>query len=172
LKNDIEETGTGGQVLTTTTEKIYHWAREAAAFPVRLGLSCCAIELAPLPDPRHDAARFGASVFRAQPAASDLLIVAGTLSEKMAPIVRRLWDQMPSPKWAMALGACATCGGPYRTYAVTQGLDRILPVDVYVAGCPPRPEAFLEGLERLKAKIEQARAVSAARPVAGTAAAP
>lgn len=159
------------QILTTTYELVYDWARRASVLPVRFGLSCCAVELLPLGDPRHDTARFGAEVFRQPPAESNLLIVAGTISEKLAPHLRRAWEQMPQPRWAMALGACATCGGPYPTYAVTQGLDRILPVDVFVAGCPPRPEAFLEGLLRLKPRIDQARAAAAATAVAGPGAA-
>lgn len=157
----------GEPFLTTTYEKVHAWARRTAVLPVRFGLSCCAVELLPLADARHDTARFGVEAFRAQPAESDLLIVAGTISEKMAPVLCRFWDQMPEPKWAMALGACATCGGPYKTYAVTQGLDRILPVDVYVAGCPPTAAAFLEGLERLRHKVEQVRGPAAGRPAGG-----
>jgi len=145
------------QVLTTTYDKIFNWARRSAIWPMQFGLACCAIEMMAVLDPRHDMSRFGAEVFRATPRQSDLMIVAGTVTEKMAPIVRRLWDQMPDPKWAIAMGACATCGGPYRTYAVTQGVDRVIPVDVYVPGCPPRPEALLQGIIRLQEKIAAER---------------
>ena len=160
--------GSEGNVLTTTYDKIFNWARRSAIWPMQFGLACCAIEMMAVLDPRHDMSRFGAEVFRATPRQSDLMIVAGTVTEKMAPIVRRLWDQMPEPKWAIAMGACATCGGPYRTYAVTQGVDRVIPVDVYVPGCPPRPEALLWGLLHLQRKIDRMSIAGHPRPKKAT----
>ncbi len=144
-------------VLTTTVERIVAWARKSSVWPVQFGLACCAIEMMCTAASRFDIARFGSELFRASPRQSDLMIVAGRVSQKMAPVLRHIYDQMLEPKWVIAMGDCASTGGLYNNYAVVQGVDKIVPVDVYVAGCPPRPEALLHGLQLLQEKIARTK---------------
>jgi len=141
--------------LVSTVDYVFNWARKSAIWPMTFGLACCAIEMIAASTSRYDIARFGSEVFRPSPRQSDLMIVAGTVSLKMAPVVQRIYDQMPDPKWCIAMGACASVGGPFNTYSVLQGVDRIVPVDVYIVGCPPRPENLFYGLLRLQDKIDQ-----------------
>jgi NADH-quinone oxidoreductase subunit B len=142
-------------VLVTTVDYVFNWARESSLWPLTFGLACCAIEMIAASASRFDIARFGAEVFRPSPRQSDLMIVAGTVTLKMAPVLKRLYDQMPEPKWVIAMGSCASVGGPFNTYAVLQGVDKIVPVDVYVGGCPPRPENLFYGLLKLQEKIDR-----------------
>ena len=145
-------------VLTTTVDKVAQWARRSSIWPVTFGLACCAIEMMSTGASRYDLARFGAEVFRASPRQADLMIVAGRLSRKMAPVLRRIYDQMPEPKWVISMGACASAGGVFDNYAIVQGVDQVVPVDVFVPGCPPRPEALLYGIVQLQRKIDRQRA--------------
>jgi len=145
----------GDTILTTSLDKVVNWARKSSIWPATFGLACCAIEMMATAASRYDIARFGSEVFRASPRQADLLIVAGTVTQKMAPIVKLIYDQMPNPKWVIAMGACAASGGMFKSYAVVQGVDALFPVDVYIPGCPPRPEALLWGIIKLQEKIER-----------------
>jgi NADH-quinone oxidoreductase subunit B len=139
----------GAKVMDLAAKPV-NWARKSALWPMTFGLACCAIEMIATGAGRFDIDRFGAGVFRPSPRQSDLVIIAGTVTLKMGPVVRRVYDQMPEPKWAIAMGACASTGGPFDSYSTMQGVDRVIPVDVYIPGCPPRPEALLYGLMRLR----------------------
>ena len=148
LQQHVEES-----VLSTTMQNVVGWGRANSIFPATFGLACCAIEMMSIVGPRYDIARFGAENLRASPRQADLLILSGRVAVKMAPVIRSLYDQMLEPKWVISMGACASSAGMFNNYAVVQGVDKILPVDVYVPGCPPRPEALIEGIIRLHEKV-------------------
>ncbi|MFO8035577.1 MAG: NADH-quinone oxidoreductase subunit B family protein [Anaerolineales bacterium] len=149
-----EKTGNLGFV-TTTLETVVNWSRTRAMWPLLSGLACCAIEMMSAQASHYDMSRFGMELMRASPRQSDLLIVAGRVSTKMAPVLRRLYDQMPAPKWVISMGDCASNGGVFNNYAIVQGVDQVLPVDVYVAGCPPRPEALIHGILTLYDRVRK-----------------
>ena len=149
LEAHVEE-----RVLTTTLEKALNWARSNAMWPATFGLACCAIEMMSMVSSRYDSARYGAEVFRASPRQADMLILSGRVSIKMAPVIRRIYDQMLEPKWVLAMGACSSSGGMFANYAVVQGADKFLPVDIHIPGCPPRPEALLHGVLKLQRMIQ------------------
>ena len=151
-----EEREEGGAVLTTV-DSFINWARKNSMWPLPMGLSCCAIEFMAAAASRFDMARFGAEVARFSPKQADLMIVAGTMTYKMAEAVRRLYDQMAEPKWVISMGACASCGGVFDNYSIVQGCDQIVPIDVFVPGCPPRPEALIYGIVQLQRKIDRSR---------------
>jgi NADH-quinone oxidoreductase subunit B len=142
------------RVLTTTFEKALNWARSNALWPATFGLACCAIEMMSMVTSRYDTARFGAEVFRASPRQADMLILSGRVSLKMAPVIRRIYDQMLEPKWVIAMGACASSAGVFNNYALVAGADKFLPVDIHVPGCPPRPESLVHGILRLQRKVQ------------------
>ena len=145
-------------VVTTTLEQAVNWGRTGSMWPMLFGLACCAIEMiSTIGGPQNDLSRFGMELMRASPRQSDLMIVAGRVTRKMAPVLRRLYDQMPDPKWVIAMGDCTSCGGIFNNYAIVQGVDKIIPVDVYVPGCPPRPEALIDSFLALQELIMEER---------------
>jgi NADH-quinone oxidoreductase subunit B len=154
LESYIKDNG----FLTTQLNAIIAWARKSSVWPMPMGISCCAIEMMAVGDPKYDIARFGSEVMRFTPRQCDLMIVAGTVTYKMAPVVRKIYDQMPEPKWVIAMGACTSSGGMYRSYSVVQGIDQFLPVDIYLAGCPPRPDNLLHALMKIQDKIGKTKA--------------
>lgn len=144
-----------GGVIVSKADAVVNWVRRNSVWPMPMGLACCAIELMAAGGSRFDISRFGMEVMRFSPRQSDCMIVSGTVTYKMAEVIRRIYDQMAEPKWVVAMGACASSGGMYRSYSTLQGVDRIVPVDVYISGCPPRPEALLDGMMKLQKKIER-----------------
>ncbi|GIV18308.1 MAG: NADH-quinone oxidoreductase subunit B [Armatimonadota bacterium] len=144
-----------GNILLAKLEDLVRWGRVNSLWPLTFGLACCAIEMMSTVSARFDISRFGSEVFRPSPRQADVMIVAGRVSKKMGPVLRQLYDQMPNPKWVISMGACASCGGVFNNYAILQGVDQIVPVDVYVPGCPPSPDALLYGLLQLQRKIRQ-----------------
>ena len=140
-------------ILLTSVDKMVRWARKSSVWPATFGLACCAIEMMSTTDSRYDLARFGSEVFRASPRQADLMIVAGRVSQKMAPVLRTIWEQMPEPKWVISMGACASSGGVFDNYAIVQGVDQVVPVDVYAPGCPPTPETLMHAILTLHEKV-------------------
>lgn len=161
---DLNQTLQTEGFVTTKISDVINWARKNSLWPMPMGISCCAIEMMAFAAARFDSSRFGSEVFRFSPRQSDLMIVAGTTTYKMAWVVKKIWDQMPDPKWCIAMGACTSTGGMYRTYSVVQGIDLFLPVDVYVAGCPPRPDALIQALMELQYKVDKDKSKLIERP--------
>ncbi|HCK10234.1 MAG TPA: NADH-quinone oxidoreductase subunit B [Candidatus Latescibacteria bacterium] len=163
------ESSLGDNVLTTTLDKMINWARKSSLWPMPFGTACCAIEMMATLSGRFDMARFGAEAVRFSPRQSDLLIVSGRISIKMMPVLKKIYDQMPDPKWVISMGACASSGGVFNTYTLVQGVDQFIPVDVYVPGCPPRPEDLIYGLMKVQEKIDREQPTQATEEVAATA---
>ncbi len=144
-------------ILLTSVEKLVNWSRKSSLWPATFGLACCAIEMMTTGAPRFDLARFGMEVFRASPRQADLMIVAGRVSTKMAPVLRQIYDQMPEPKWVLSMGVCATSGGMFNNYAIVQGVDHVVPVDMYLPGCPPRPEMLIHSILKLHEQVQASK---------------
>jgi NADH-quinone oxidoreductase subunit B len=161
----LEEKAGDMGIVTTSLETVVNWGRTNAMWPLLFGLACCAIEMMGSQAANYDLSRFGMEINRASPRQADLIIVAGRVSRKMAPVVRRLYDQMSDPEWVIAMGDCASCAGVFNNYAIVQGVDEIIPVDVYVAGCPPRPEALIDGIIQLHEKVKRMRITGEVRPL-------
>ena len=151
-------------VLLSNVEKFLGWSKAGSLWPATFGLACCAIEMMTTGAAHHDLSRFGMEVFRASPRQADLMIIAGRVSQKMAPVIRNLYDQMPEPKWVISMGVCASSGGMFNNYAIVQGVDHVIPVDMYVPGCPPRPEMLMDGIVKLHEKIKHEQLVERPRP--------
>jgi NADH-quinone oxidoreductase subunit B len=164
----LEEKAGDMGIITTSLETVVNWGRTNAMWPLLFGLACCAIEMMGSQAANYDLSRFGMEINRASPRQADLIIIAGRVSRKMAPVVRRLYDQMSDPKWVIAMGDCASCAGIFNNYAIVQGVDEIIPVDVYVAGCPPRPEALIDGIIQLHEKVKRMRITGELRPLEKT----
>src|SRR3989454_6865989 len=161
LRSELQRQG----IWVTSMQDLYNWGRRSSIWPLQFGLACCAIEMLATAASRYDLARFGAEVFRASPRHADLMIVAGTVTKKMAPLVVRLYNQMPEPKYVIAMGACAISGGPFKQgYNVLKGIDRYIPVDVHIPGCPPRPEALIHAFMTLQRKIDEQKLTGPNRP--------
>jgi NADH-quinone oxidoreductase subunit B len=155
ISNQVKEDHIHHGIILTSLDKVVGWSRKSSMWPLGFGLACCAIEMMATAASRYDLARFGMEIFRSSPRQADLMIVAGRVCQKMGPVLKQLYNQMPDPKWVIAMGACASTGGVFNNYAVIKGVDKIVPVDMYVPGCPPRPEQLIDGIMKLHEKVRK-----------------